>query len=134
MKKLFSVGLAVIAAVVLVPSPASADPPDASPIDITGVELAGSSGVGDFDVFGTIKCESAGPLLIDATLTQDAFAGVAIGSNSGLACGHAGDTIPWVVTTSGSFFVPGEKVDVVAMVGGAANGMDEEEHTLRHGS
>jgi len=73
-------------------------------------------------------------VLIDATVQQDAFMGVALGSNNGLACGRPGDTIPWVVTTSGMFFVPGEKVHITAIVAGAANGMDEEEHTLRHGS
>ena len=133
MQKLFSVGLAVIVAVVLVPSSASA-PPDASPIDIAGIELAGSSGVGNFDVFGTIKCESAGVLMIDAFVTTEDITDLALGSNNGLECGAEGDTIPWVVTASGLSFVPGQKVHVLAIVGGAANGTDEEDHTLRHGS
>jgi hypothetical protein len=133
MKKLFSASLAVIAAVVLTPASATAEPPDGSPIDITGIELAGSSGVGDFDVFGTIRCESAGMVLIDARVTED-ITDLAIGANNGLECASAGDTIPWVVTASGGSFVPGEKVHITADVAGAANGTDEEDHTLRHGS
>ena len=133
MKKLFSVGLGVIAAVVLMPTAATAEPPEASPIDITGIELAGSSGVGNFDVFGTVRCESAGMLLIDAFVTDD-LTDLAQGANNGLECARAGDTIPWVVTASGGSFVPGEKVHVTAIVAGAADGTDAEDHTLRHGS
>jgi hypothetical protein len=133
MNKLFSVGLAVIAAVVLMPASATAEPPEASPIDITGAELAGSSGPADIDVFGTIRCESAGPLEINAVVTQDVL-DLAVGGNNGLECGGPGDTIPWVVTASGQSFIPGEKVHITAMVAGAANGTDEEDHTLRRGS
>jgi hypothetical protein len=128
MRKLFIVGLAVIAAVVLIPASATAEP--LSPIDITNVELVGQPAASAINVFGTVRCESAGQLLLDVTVTQTN--GVALGGNNGQGCAAAGDTVQWVVTaTPAGFFVVGKMVHITATVVGAANGTDEEDHLLR---
>jgi hypothetical protein len=128
MKKVFSVGLAVIVAVVLTPTSATAEPQ--SPLDITNAELVGQPGASAINVFGTVRCESAGQLQLDVTVTQTN--GVALGSNNGQGCAAAGDTVQWVVTaTPAGFFVVGKMVHITAIAVGAANGADEEDHLLR---
>lgn len=123
--------LAAVAAVA-VPSSAAAGPPGQSPIDITNAELVGSPGASAINVFGTVRCESAGPLQLDVTVEQDAPVGVALGSNNGQGCAAAGDIVPWVVqATPAGFFVVGKMVHITAMVSLAANGTDEEDHLLR---
>ena len=125
--------LAVLAAA-LVPTTATAGPPppDHSRIDITNAELVGMPGASAINVFGTVRCESAGPLQLDVTVEQNAPVGVALGSNNGQGCAAAGDIVPWVVTaTPAGFFVVGEMVHITALVVGAANGTDEEDHLLR---
>jgi hypothetical protein len=130
MKKLFSVSVAVIAAAVLIPASATAEPPSQGPIDITNAELVGQPGASAINVFGTVRCESAGLLHIDVTVTQTN--GVALGSSNGQGCAAAGDTVQWVVTaTPAGFFVVGKMVHITAIVVGAANGADEEDHLLR---
>jgi hypothetical protein len=121
--------LAAVAAMV-VPGSGTAAPP--SPIDITNAELAGFPGGSAINVFGTVRCESAGLLQLSVTVTQDF--GVAAGESNSQGCGAAGDVVQWVVTavvTSPTFFVVGEMVHISANVVVAANGTDEEDHLLR---
>jgi hypothetical protein len=121
--------LAAVAAMA-VPSAATALPPTQSPIDITNAELVGMPGASAINVFGTVRCESAGALQLDVTVEQDF--GVALGSNNSQGCSAAGDLVQWVVTaTPAGFFVVGEMVHITAFVVGAANGADEEDHLLR---
>jgi hypothetical protein len=122
--------LAALAAVAVPSSATAIAPPQHSPIDITNAELVGSPGASAINVFGTVRCESAGPLQLDVTVEQDA--GVALGSNNGQGCADAGDIVQWVVqATPAGFFVVGEMVHITAIVVGAANGTDEEDHLLR---
>lgn len=119
--------LAAVAAMV-VPGSGTASPQN--PIDITNAELVGQPGAGAINVFGTVRCESAGPLQLDVTVTQDF--GVAAGGSNSQGCGAAGDVVQWVVTaTPAGFFLVGEMVHITALVAGAANGTDEEDHLLR---
>ena len=121
--------LAVVAAVA-VPSAATAAPAQQSPIDITNAELVGMPGASAINVFGTVRCESAGVLQLDVTVEQ--ATGLAAGGNNSQGCAAAGDIVQWVVTaTPAGFFVVGEKVHITALVVGAANGTDEEDHLLR---
>jgi hypothetical protein len=127
-----AVGLAAVVATVAIPTSATAQPPNASPIDITNVELVGSPAGSAINVFGTVRCQSAGPLLLDVTVEQNAPVGLAAGSNNNIACAAAGDTVQWVVTaTPGGVFVVNEMVHVTACVFVAADGTDEEDHLLR---
>jgi hypothetical protein len=123
--------LAAVTAVAI-PSSAIAQPPPPSPLDITNAELVGGPGAALINVFGTVRCEAAGPLQLDVTVEQDAPVGVAAGSNNSQGCAAAGDTVQWVVTAiPAGFFVVGKMVHITALVAGAANGADEEDHLLR---
>ena len=123
--------LAAIAAMAI-PSSATAAPQQQSPIDITNAELVGVPG-GGINVFGTIRCESAGQLIIDVDVTQPSSGGTAAGSSNSQGCAAAGDTVQWVVTATPAlgFFVVGQMVHITAAVAVAANGVDEEDHLLR---
>jgi hypothetical protein len=124
--------LAAVAALAVPSSATALAPPQRSPIDITNAELVGASGASAINVFGTVRCESAGPLQLDVTVEQDAPVGVALGSNNSQGCAAAGDIVPWVVhATPAGFFVVGQMVHITALVLGAANGADEEDHLLR---
>jgi hypothetical protein len=122
--------LAALAAAAIPSSATALAPPQQSPIDITNAELVGSPGASAINVFGTVRCQSAGMLQLDVTVEQDT--GLAMGSNNSQGCAAAGDIVPWVVqATSAGFFVVGQMVHITAIVAGAANGTDEEDHLLR---
>jgi hypothetical protein len=124
--------LAAVLAVVLVPAGATGAPTQGE-IDISGAELAGSSGVADIDVFGTVRCAAAGPLSLDVTAVQPFTVVPATGSNNGLTCPEPGALVKWVVTASGQGFVVGEKIQIDAAAAGSTVAVDSEEHVLRWG-
>jgi hypothetical protein len=134
MTKRVIVGLAVVLAAALIPTTATAiGPTDAGGIDIAGAELAGSLGVAAVNVFGTVRCASAGPLNLDVELVQQSTGGVGFGENNGLACPAPGDLVKWAVTAGGVGFVVGDKVTITAAALGATNATDVEDHVLRWG-
>ena len=134
MRKLFSVGLAVIVAVLLLPTLATAVGPTDGEIDISGAELSGTAG-GGIDVRGTIRCAGVGPVTIDVEVEQQSPGGpgMAAGANPLFTCPAVGYHLKWLATATGTGFVTGEKVEITAMVFGSTVAMDTEEHVLRWG-
>ena len=134
MRKLFSVGLAVIVAVLLLPTLATAVGPTDGEIDISGAELSGTPG-GGIDVLGTIRCAGIGPVMIDVDVQQQSPGGpgMAAGANNMLTCPAVGYHLKWLATATGAGFVTGEKVEITAIVTGSTIAMDTEEHVLRWG-
>ena len=127
-----SLAVAIAAALLLAPAAALGDPTDGE-IDISGVELAGSSGGVNINVFGTLRCAGAGPLQLDVTVTQPSTGGLAAGGQNGQTCPEAGALVKWVVTATGTGFVVGDKVNVEAVAAGSTIATDSEEHVLRWG-
>jgi hypothetical protein len=128
--------LAVIAAALIPTTSAATAAPTGGEIDISGAELAGSVGGVAINVFGTLRCDAAGPLTIDVDLFQASTGGMAAGGNNGLGCPAPGDLIKWVVTANsapGTFFVVGEKVTITAIAAGSTIATDTEDHVLRWG-
>jgi hypothetical protein len=134
MKKLFSVGFAVIAAVALIPASATAVGPTDGEIDIAGAELSGSP-AGGIDVFGTLRCAGVGPVNIDVMVEQATPAGLgtAAGANNTFTCPSAGYNLKWIATATGTGFVTGEKVTITAAATGSTIATDTGEHVLRWG-
>jgi hypothetical protein len=93
--------LAAVLAVALLPAAAVGAATDGE-IDISGVELAGSSGLPvNINVYGTLRCAGAGPLSIAVEINQASTGGFANGDNSGLTCPEPGALVKWVVTAAG---------------------------------
>jgi hypothetical protein len=133
MNKLFSVGLAVIAVVALLPTAATAVGPTDGQIDISGAEVAGTSGTVDVNVFGTLRCAAAGPLNISVELFQESTGGLGGGGSAGYTCLAAGDLVRWVVTADGGPFMVGDKITITADSLGSTVAIDTEDHVLRWG-
>jgi hypothetical protein len=134
MKKLFSVGVAVIVAVALTPASATAVGPTDGEIDISGAELSGTPG-GGIDVFGTLRCAGVGPVNLDVEVEQQSPGGpgMAAGANNLLTCPAVGYNLKWIVTATGAGFVTGEKIKITAIAAGSTIATDTEEHVLRWG-
>lgn len=125
----------VVLTAALIPTTSAAAPTDGQ-VDISGAELAGSVGGVAINVFGTLRCDAAGPLTIDVDLFQASTGGMAAGGNNGLGCPAPGDLVKWVVTansTPGTFFVVGDKVTITAIAAGSTIATDTEDHVLRWG-
>lgn len=133
MKKRLVLAVAVVAAAALLPATASALDPTDGEIDVAGAELAGSAGVAAINVYGTVRCATAGPLNLDVQLFQASTGGVAGGGNNGLACPAPGEFVKWSVTATGGFFVVGDKVTISAEAAGSTVASDTEDHVLRWG-
>jgi len=84
-----------------------------SDIDIVRVEMAGGTGAADVNVFGTLKCEDDGGVLLDVTLTQSSTSGTGAGGQNGHVC-QAGRTIKWVVTAGGENMMVDDPIKVRA--------------------
>jgi hypothetical protein len=133
MRKLLSVGVAIVAAAVLMPTSATAVGPTEGEIDVAGAELAGTTGTADVNVFGTVRCATAGPLNIDVQLFQESTGGVGGGGSIGYTCPAPGDLVRWVVTADGGPFMVGDKVTITAEAAGSTVATDTEDHVLRWG-
>jgi hypothetical protein len=122
------------AAAVLTPTTgvAIADP-TAGEIDISGAELSGSVGIASVNVYGTLRCATAGPLNLDVSFTQPSTGGVGAGSNNGLTCPAPGDLVKWVVTAGAEGVVVGDKLTITALAAGSTVATDTEDHVLRWG-
>jgi hypothetical protein len=115
MKKWFAACLAMAAAV-LVPGGSighASGGGSFSGIDVVRVEMAGSSGTADVNVFGTLKCEFDGGVLLDVTLDQPSTNGTGAGGQNGHVC-EAGRTIKWVVTAGGENMMVDDPIKVTA--------------------
>jgi hypothetical protein len=98
MKARFIVGLAVIAAALL-PWTATATAtgggePSTGAIDIVYAEMDGS---GEFNVWGTLRCELAGELQLNLQFVQESTGGVGQGASNDYTCPAPGQTIKWVM-------------------------------------
>jgi hypothetical protein len=134
MTKRLSLGLAVIAAAALIPTTATGigEPTDGE-IDIASAELAGSAVTGAVNVFGTVRCATAGPLILDVLLDQPSTGGLGGGGTFGYTCPQAGDLVKWAITATGGPWMVGDKVTIAAFAEGATMATDVEDHVLRWG-
>ena len=131
MKSVLAVGLLCVAAV-LAPWSAGAAAPDGE-IDISGAELSGSAGGAAVNVYGTLRCAAAGPLILDVALSQPSTGGAGAGGNNGLTCPAPGDNVRWVVTAEAVGVVVGDKLTITATSAGSTVATDTEDHVLRWG-